>query len=413
MSGHLDLDDLTPVEEALELVLAEARPLPLERVALSAAPGRVLAEAVSSDVDVPPFDRCAMDGYALRAADVEEAPTSLKLVGRLFAGEVWKGELGPGLALKVMTGAPLPAGADAVQMVEKAREEGERVVVYEPVPAGRHVAPCGEDLRVGAVALPAGRLIGPAEVGLLATVGCAEVPVHGRPSAAALSTGDELVEVGEKPGPGRIRNSNGPMLAVLARMLGCDPVELLPVARDTTAALKAAFERGLRADLLLVSGGVSKGEKDQVGEVLAQLGVRPVFHGIDLQPGKPLWFGVAPEGGLVFGLPGNPVSALTTARLFAGAAARRLRGFENPLPPARQAVLAGTHSRKARRPGWLPAVVTQRGERLECRPVTSSGSADLTAAAEANATWIAPKDRPSFRPGDEVEVVLHEDWLER
>lgn len=412
-SGRLDLDELTPVEEALDLVLATAAVQPVETVALSSAPGRILGEDVGSDVDVPPFDRCAMDGYAFRAADVADAPTSLKLIGTLFAGQVFDGEVGPGQAVKVMTGAPLPPGADAVQMIERTRVEGERVVVYEAVEPRRHVAPQAEDLRVGDVALRAGCLIGPAEIALLATIGCAEVPVRARPFASVLSTGDELVEVGEKPGPGQIRNSNGPMLAVLARCLGCDPVQLLPVAADTRAGLEAAAGRGLESDILLVSGGVSKGERDLVGDVLQGLGVEPLLHGINLQPGKPLWFGRASTGCLVFGLPGNPVSSLTTGRIFAGAAIRKMRGFTDVRPRYRSARLTEPFSRNARRPGWLSARVESRGSGLACTPIRSSGSADLTAAGRANATWVAPQDRPTFAAGDEVDVVLHEDWLER
>jgi molybdopterin molybdotransferase len=414
--GPLDLDsldDLTPVDEALDLVLEQARALPPEAVSLRESLDRVLAEDAIADVDVPPFDRCAMDGYALRAEDVADAPTSLKLVGRLFAGEVFAGRVERGQAVKVMTGAPRPEGADAVQMVERAREEGERVVIYDAVEPGRHVAPLGEDLRRGQTALAAGARIGPAEIGLLATVGLARVVVHARPSAAVLSTGDELVDVAERPGPGRIRNSNGPMLAALARDLGCAPVDELPPARDSRESLEEALERGLAAHLLLISGGVSKGERDLVGDVLAERGVRPVFHGIDLQPGKPLWFGVGPDGSLVFGLPGNPVSSLTTGRVFAGAAVRRLRGLAQCRPRPVRAVLAEAFARKARRPGWLPAALERDGGRLTCLPLSSSGSADLTAASRASATWIAPKGQERFRAGEEVEVLPHEDWLER
>ncbi len=412
-AGRLDLDELTPVEEALALVLETAVVRPPESIALSSAPGHVLAADVTSDVDVPPFDRCAMDGYAFRAEDVSDAPTSLKLIGTLFAGEVFAGEVGPGQAVKVMTGAPLPAGADAVQMIERTREEGDRVVVYDAVEARRHVAPQAEDLKTGQVALRAGTFIGPSQVALLATTGCVEVPVHGRPFASVLSTGDELVEVGEKPGPGQIRNSNGPMLAVLARGLGCDPVQLLPAAADTSEGLERALGRGLASDLLLVSGGVSKGERDLVGQVLEGLGVKPLLHGINLQPGKPLWFGQAENGCLVFGLPGNPVSSLTTARVFAGAAVRKMRGFADCGPRYRGARLTEAFSRKARRPGWLSARVESRGGGLDCTPVRSSGSADVTAASAANATWIAPQDQPTFRAGEEVQVILHEDWLDR
>ncbi|MEM7246593.1 MAG: gephyrin-like molybdotransferase Glp [Acidobacteriota bacterium] len=412
MADPLDLDDPLELEDALDLVVAKAPILGTESVPLSSSLGRVLATDCRSDVDAPPFDRCMMDGYAFRAEDVADAPTSLRLVGTVFAGHEHLEDVPPGSAVKVMTGAPLPPGCDTVQALERTREDGTRVVIHDRVKTGLHVAPKAEEIAIGEVALARGSLIGPAEVGVLALCGCSEVEVHARPLAAVISTGDELVEVGEKPGPAQLRNSNGPMLAVLARQLGCDPVQLLPSVSDDPDSLRAALERGLEADVLLVSGGVSKGQADLVGETFTELGVEPVFHGVKVQPGKPLWFGRS-ETSLVFGLPGNPVSALTTARIFAGTAIRRMRGLNQPRPRWMAATLIDSFRRNPRRRGLLPAEIRRRGGGLDCRPLGLKGSADLIRTAGANGTWVAPIGQDEFRPGEEVDVLLHEDFADR
>lgn len=403
---------LLPVDEALDLVVAEASVLAPEQVALNAAPGRVLAVPVHSDVDVPPFDRCAMDGWAVRSVDVVDAPTSLRVAGSIAAGESFAGEVGAGQTVKVMTGAPLPRGCDAVQPVERVRDEVARVVIYDPVPAGQHVSPRAEDLEVGDQVLPAGTLIGPTEVGLLATVGQAEVTAHARPLATVVSTGDELVEVGESPRAAQLRNSNGPMLAVLARTLGCDPVHLMPVVRDDEEELRTALGRGLQSDILLVSGGVSKGDRDHVGDVLGDLGVRCLFHGVAIQPGKPIWFGKS-DRCLVFGLPGNPVSALVTGHVFAGTAVRKLRGVADPRPRRMPARLASAVRRRSARAGFLPARVEAHEGGLTCHPLDTHGSADLVSVSRSNATWIAPAGRHVLEAGEAVQVLLHADFAER
>lgn len=412
MRGVDEGDGLLAVPDAIARVLDATHVLPAEQVALAASAGRVLAADVVSDVDVPPFDRCSMDGVALRAAEAATLPARLRVAGSAEAGHPFPHEVPDGCAVRVMTGAPLPRGCDSVQPIERLTDEGPHVVVTSSVRAGQHVAPRAEDMKAGDVALRSGTLVGPAQVGLLATVGKAEVTVHARPLAAVVSTGDELVEVGERPGVGQIRNSNGPMLAVACRMFGCDPVQLLPVVRDEAESLERVLARALAADVLLISGGVSRGERDFVQDVLPSLGVEKVFHGVAIQPGKPVWFGRT-ERCLVFALPGNPVSALTTARVFVGPAVRKLRGVRDPGPRLQRARLSEGFRRRSARPGWLPAWVTWEGDGWRCRPIGSSGSADLNAAAEANATWVAPAGIDEFRDGDAVDVLLHLDVAER
>lgn len=412
MRGVDEGDDLLPVSVALERVLAATPVLPPEQVALAACAGRVLASDVLSDMDVPAFDRVSMDGFAFRAADTASGEVRLRIVGTAAAGHVFPHETPEGGAVRVMTGAPLPLGCDAVEPVERVTDEGTHVLVKGPVSAGRHVAPRGEDMRTGDIALRAGTLVGAPQVGLLATVGRAEVTVHARPLAAVVSTGDELVEVGERPGPGRIRNSNGPMLAVLCRMFGCDPVQLLPVVRDEESSLERVLERALTADILLISGGVSRGERDFVQDVLPELGVQRLFHGVSIQPGKPLWVGRA-ERCLVLALPGNPVSALTTARLFAGPAIRKMRGLRDCEPRMIRARLTETVRRRSGRPGWLPGWLSWTPDGHVCRPIGSRGSADLNSSADANATWVAPKGMDEIAAGEWVEVLPNLDYAER
>jgi len=412
MRGVDEGDGLLPVAEAIERVLAEAPVLPPEQVALAASAGRVLAADVLSDVDMPPFDRCAMDGYAVRSSDCARAGARLHLVGHGLAGHVFPREVATGECVRVMTGAPLPMGCDTVQPIERTSEDGLVVVIDDAMRAGQHVSPRAEELRTGAVALRGGSLLGAAEIGMLAAVGRAEVTVHQRPVAAVVSTGDELVEVGERPGPGQIRNSNGPMLAVLGRLLGCDPVMLLPATRDEEDGLTRAFTRGLAADLLLISGGVSRGDRDLVQDVLPRLGVECIFHGVDIQPGKPLWFGRM-DRCLVFALPGNPVSALTTARLFVASAARKMRGLAQPRPRFMRARLTEDVKRKAMRPGYLPGVLAQEAQEPSCRPLQGRGSADIATTTAANATWVAPKGEEKLAAGTWVDVLPHVDYVER
>jgi molybdopterin molybdotransferase len=403
---------LLSVDQALAAVLDACTVLPAETVALDAASGRVLAEDAASDADVPPFDRCAMDGFAVRAADATAAPARLRLVGTVHAGHVFEGLVGAGECVAVMTGSPLPAGADAVVPVERSRPGEGHVEVLEAPRPGQNVSPRAEDLRRGQLALRSGDRLGAAEVALLATVSRPTVRVVSRPSLVVVPTGDELVDASEPLRPGQIRNSNGPMLACLGRDLGCDPVTLAPPVADQPEALRAALARGLEADVLLASGGVSRGERDLVGEVLASLGVRGVFHGVSIQPGKPLWCGRT-DRCLVFGLPGNPVSALVTATLFAGAAVRKLRGVRDPGPRLFPARLAEPFVRHAGREGWLPARVEPAADGLRCTPIRGHGSADLVAAASATALWVAPQGRERFEAGDVVSVLLASDFAER
>jgi len=402
---------MVPFEEALAIVLAEARALPGEDVALEEALGRVLAEDVASDQDLPSFDRSAMDGYALRAADVAAAPVALDVVGEVRAGQWPDLAIGPGQAARIMTGAPVPKGADAVQQVEKTQPLDEfRVTIQAAVAAGANVAPRGSEARAGEIVLACGRTIDPSAIAVLASAGKACVRVGRRPVLALLVTGDEIVEVTAPTGPGQIRNSNGPAVAAQARLAGAD-VRLLGVAPDRQEATVAALRAGLGADVLVVSGGVSAGDYDLVEPALLELGATFLFTKVAIKPGAPLVFGRLGEA-LVFGLPGNPVSAQVTFDLFVRPALLKMQG-SRALERLRVRVelLAGVKNRSGRK-SHVPARVRFEGGRLVARPVRSMGSGDLAAHARANALVVIDADREEAAAGETAEALLLGNFLE-
>ena len=402
---------MVSVEQALEIVLRETPALPQEEVSLEDALGRVLALDLAADRDLPAFDRSAMDGYALRAEDTRDAPTALEVVGEVRAGEWPALSVGRGHAVRIMTGAPLPEGATAVQQVEKTRPLDEfRVTILAAVAEGQNVAPRGSEVRAGQLVLERGRVVDPAAIGVLATAGQARVSVARRPRVALLVTGDEIVGVADTPGPAQIRNSNGPAVAAQARLAGAS-VEWLGIAPDRQDAIAAALRKGLAADVLVVSGGVSAGDYDLVEPALLELGVTLLFTKVQVKPGAPLVFGRAGET-LVFGLPGNPVSAQVTFELFVRPALLKLQGASVlARPRVRVELAAGVRNRSGRK-SHLPARVRFEEGRLVARPLRSSGSGDLVAHARANALVVLEAEREEAAPGETAEAVLLGRFLE-
>lgn len=402
---------MVSVEQALEIVLRATKPLPAEEVSLSDALGRVLAGDVLADRDLPPFDRAAMDGYALHAADTGRAPLALDVVGEVRAGEWPSFAVGAGQAARIMTGAPLPPGASAVQQVERTRPLDEfRVTILEEVAAGQHVAPRGSEVRAGEVLLGRGRVVDPAAIGVLATAGHARVSVARRPRVALLVTGDEIVDVAQAPGPAQIRNSNGPAVAAQALQAGA-VVELLGVAPDRHDAIVAALGAGLAADVLIVSGGVSAGDYDLVEPALLELGATLLFTKVRVKPGSPLVFGRCLET-LVFGLPGNPVSAQVTFDLFVRPALLALQGASVlSRPRALVELAAGVRNRSGRK-SHVPARVRFERGRLVARPLRSAGSGDLVAHARANALVVLEAEREQAAEGETVEALLLSRFVE-
>jgi molybdopterin molybdotransferase len=404
------------VAQAQALVLKHSQPLPPQTASLGpAALGLVLAEDVRSDLDMPPYHKAMMDGFALRSADLPDGKGVLAVIEEVTAGTIPKHEVGPGQATRIMTGAPLPTGADAVVMVERTRTlDGQRVHIEDrPVRPGQNVLYQGREMRRGETILSAGAVLRPQELGLLATVGRTTIQVHPAPRVAVLPTGDEVVEAGQAPGPGQIRNSNGPMLLAQAARAG-GIQHYLGIARDRLDSLRSLVGEGLKASVLLLSGGVSAGQLDLVPQVLQELGVQAHFHKVEMKPGKPVFFGTRGPGDreglcLVFGLPGNPVSSLVCFELFVRPAIRRLRGHADPGPSVVQGQLTEDFAYQTDRPTYHPAWLTAGEQGWQVRPVPWFGSPDLRGLTRANAFVFFPPGDHHHRAGQVCPVLKVED----
>jgi len=397
------------VREALEQVLARvAGPAAPETIDVAAALGRVLAEEVVSDADSPPFDASAMDGFALRSRDTLEAPVVLRIVGERTAGASGEAFVEPGCALAIMTGAAIPGGADAVVPVESTerveRETGLAVRILAPAPSGHCIRRCGENLKRGEVAVERGLPLRPIDLAVLVACGRGSVSVHRRPRCAVIATGDELVTPGAPTGPGRVRNSNGPMLAALVHEAG-GAVTSVAQAGDAFEDLRERILAGLGGcDVLVVSGGVSMGTRDRVVRVLVEAGVEPVFHRVAMRPGKPLFFGVFGTT-LVFGLPGNPVSSYLDFVLFVEAALGSLAGRSDPSRPWTRARAAGEMPRVPGLEAFVPVALAMRDGQPWAEPVRYRSSGDLHGARRADGMAVlAPGDGVVPR-GEFVDVL--------
>lgn len=382
---------------------ALARPRSDEAVPLAGAAGRVLAVDVRVDRDLPPFDRVTRDGFAVRAADVAAPPVELAVVGEVRAGAAWESTLAAGQAVEIMTGAPLPAGADAVVMVEDTeRVEGgaARVRVRRAVAPGENVVPTGAEARRGDVAFAAGARLDPPALALLATVGCAAPRVRRPPLVAIVPTGDELVEVEATPGPAQIRNSNGISLAAQTERAG-GRARARRAAADDAGALRGAIEEALaEADVLVLSGGVSMGRYDLVEQVLSELGAELLFDAVAIRPGKPAVAGRVRDR-LFFGLPGNPLSTMVTFELFARPAIELLAGVAEPRLPLARVPLAAEHRQKALPLAvFAPAALEGDGADVRARPLGTQGSGDLAAMARAAGWIVIPPGTTALAAGE-------------
>jgi molybdopterin molybdotransferase len=388
--------------QARETVVAKVRgaraAAPLETVDLAQAAGRVLGEDVTADRDTPALARSVRDGYAVRATDL---PGELRVIGEVRAGDLFTKSVGAGEAVEIMTGAPLPEGADAVVMVEHTSRRDGWVRIESGAEAQQFINPMGCEASAGEVVLRAGMRLDYTGIAALAAFGRERVRVCRRPVAAIIATGDEIVEIGEQPEPFQIRNSNAYSLAAQVARAGGAP-RVLPVARDTVEHTRSVVEEGLTADLLLLSGGVSAGKYDVVEQVLAGFGAEFFFDRVLIQPGQPLVFGQA-AGKFFFGLPGNPSSTMVTFEIFARAALELLGGAaESPLhmPLAR---LTREFRHRAGLTRFLPARLSEDGG--EVTPVEWHGSGDVPALTRANAYLVADPDRPEYARGDLIRVL--------
>lgn len=394
------------VDQALALVLQHAAPRPAVSVGLIDALGQMLAETVTSDIDSPPHDKSQVDGYALLAADVATPNARLRVLEEVTAGTLPTMAVEPGTATRIMTGAPIPEGADAVVMVEQTMLDADgHVRIRAAAQAGQNIMRRAASLLRGQTVLSPGTRLRAIELGLLAEVGLTTVTIVAQPTVSVVPTGNELVDHWEVPGPGQIRDSNGTLLTNLATQAGAE-AHCLRIATDDEASLRERIETGFTCDLLLLSGGVSAGVLDLVPRVLQDLGVEQVFHKVNLKPGKPLWFGVrratpTTRQTLVFGLPGNPVSSLVCFELFVRPAIQKLSGLE-PTGLARgSAILTKDHQQRGERPTYWPAAIRESN----VTPLPWKGSGDLATLAGANCLALFPAGDRLFMMGESVEVL--------
>ena len=416
---------------------AKLHPAGTESADLLAAAGRVLAEPVFADRDIPPFPRSARDGYAVRSADLAQLPATLDVVGEIKAGEKLAAiplKIGPGQAAAIMTGAPVPAGADAVVMVEYSSQRGQRAEITKSVVPGENVVPRGAEARQGSLLLDRGLRLNEAAIALAASVGQSRLEVYQCPRIAVLTTGDEIVDVSATPGQTQIRNSNSYSLAVQIREAGGEPV-LLPIAPDESQGLRALIEEGLKSDLLLMTGGVSMGRYDLVEQVLAEMGAEFFFTGAKIQPGRPVVFGRygrGPQGlkpasstttngtaeavpypkparetgvGYFFGLPGNPVSTMVTFELFARPMLEALAGQSPRKLVFLHARLKSEIRIKTGLKRFLPAILSGEFGNSEVKLVAWQGSGDIAATARANCYIVVPPDRERISAGEWVAIM--------
>ena len=449
-AGVLSFDDAYEAVAERCRRLLQAGQARSEEVLLLQALGRVLAEPVAADRDFPPFPRATRDGFGVRAQDLQDGVTTLRVVGQVRAGDSYDLPVAPGEAVEIMTGAAVPVGADTVVMVEyterrsvpeincKGREGTQRqsssgstdaidddhvldiagdersrhedkkteelVEIQKIAVAGENIVPAGAEAKAGQELLPRGIRLGPAQIALAASAGKASLKVYGRPRVAILSTGDELVEVAEKPGPSQIRNSNSYSLAALVAQCGGEPVQL-PIAPDEEIKLTELIQEGLKADLLLLSGGVSMGKFDLVEQALTGLGAQFFFTGALIQPGKPVVFGHVSDVPF-FGLPGNPVSVMVTFDLFARQMVEALSGAGPRRLQSAKARLKKDFKTKTGLTRFLPAMLEGEMHDPEVEMVPWQGSGDMLAAARANCYLVVPPDREKLAKGEMVTVVM-------
>ena len=389
--------------KVIEVAGSLSRPLLQTQIEIEQAFGRILAKPVLADRDYPPFDRSVRDGFAVRAADAQAPGARLECVGELRAGGQLDVAVLPGQCIEIMTGAAMPRGADAVVMVEYIKRDGRMITLERAAKPGDHFVPRGKEAREGSLLVAAQTRLGYAEMALAAQAGATRLDVFTMPRLAILSTGDEVVDARSKPGPLQVRNSNGISIEILARTGGAETIQL-GNAPDEKGALRAAIERGLEADILVLSGGVSMGKYDLVEQVLADLGAVFHFTGVSIRPGRPAVFCTC-RNKLVFGLPGNPVSTMVTFELFVLPAVDMLNGGIPRQLPVFRAKLATQVREKGPMTHFLPARIEWEGREARVTQLPWQGSGDVVALALANGFLIVGPERPEIAPGEWVDVI--------
>lgn len=403
------MQGLTPLQEAQKIVLESAHPLGLEKIGLLEVLGRVLGEDIIAQRDNPPWDNSAMDGFAVRYDDIklEQAigkPVTLKVIEDVPAGKTATKTVGPGQAIRIMTGAPVPKGADTVIKVEDTEHTPDSVTVFKPEPRGSNIRPQGEDVKKGDCIIAKGTQIRPAEAGMLAILAKSFVFVYQRPRVAILSTGDELADLDERFSEEKIINSNSWGIAAAVQEAGGVPI-LLGIAKDNPTALKEKIMHGLNADILVLSGGVSMGDYDFTKAVFTDLGAEMHFWKLAIRPGQPLAFGKI-QGKLAFGLPGNPVSSMVTFEQLVRPALLKMGGHRSYGRPVVQAQFQESFKKKPDRRHFLRGILTREGGMFKVRTTGDQGSGILTSMVKANCLIDIPQEVEKLNPGDTVTVQI-------
>jgi molybdopterin molybdotransferase len=395
-------------EEALNRILSHIQPLGFEKLSLLEALGRVIAEDIYALRDIPPLDNSGMDGYAVRSEDIRDASLNhsvrLEVVEDLPAGFISQRIIGRQQAIRIMTGAPIPGGADSIVPVEETQKEGRFVSIFCAPPPGNYIRRAGEDAKKGDRVVSAGDLICPAEVGMLASVGRSFVAVYQRPLVAILCTGEELVDIDEELKEARIVSSNSYTLAAQVKDCGAIPIQL-GIAKDRKEDIGGKLRHGLRADVIISSAGVSVGDYDLVKDVLRDLGTEIVFWKVAIKPGKPFAFGVMGEKP-VFGLPGNPVSSMVTFEQFVRPSLLKMMGHRRLLRPIVEAILSEDICKESGKRHFIRAFVSYENDRYFVTTTGAQGSGILKSMVKANGLIVLPEDRETVRAGEKVKVQL-------
>ena len=396
------------VEEALDKILFRIQPLGYEKVSILEALGRVCAEDILANRDIPPFDNSAMDGYAVRSEDIQNAssshPVRLEVIEDLPAGFISTKKLEKGQAIRIMTGAPVPEEADAVVPVEDTKKEDRFALIFRATLQGEHIRKAGEDVKKGECVISAGDLIDPAEIGMLASLGRSFVAVYQRATVAILCTGEELVDVDGDLDGIKIVSSNSYSLAAQVKDCGAIPIQL-GIARDRKEEIKEKLLQGLRADVLISSAGVSVGDYDFVKDVLSDLGVEIVFWKVAMKPGMPVVFGTI-QGKPVFGLPGNPVSSMVSFEQFVRPSLLKMMGHRRLFRPVIDAILKEDIQKRPGRRHFIRAFVTFEKDQYFVVPTGAQGSGILKSMVKANGLMVIPEDREIVKAGEKVKVQL-------
>lgn len=392
------------IKKAIRIIDAEIKQLGAEKVVLSQAVGRILAENIVADTDLPPFDRSQMDGYAVVAADTKNSPVELKLVGESAAGRGWHKTMKPGEAVRIMTGAPVPAGADSVQKIELTSESGDTVEIREPTEKGRYIIRRGDEIKKGKTIFKSGAVITENMIATLASFGYSEVRVSKSPCVAIIGTGSEIVEIDRKPGRDQIRNSNSVMLEVLCRKFAATPT-ILPNVKDEISDLKSQISDAAKtSEIVILTGGVSVGKYDHTKTGLAELGATIFFEKVRLKPGKPAVFAKLGKA-FIFGLPGNPVSAAVTFHLFVRNAILKMQNAGDSNMRKGFAILSSDAKAARERDAYVPSKLeTNTQGQLVATPLRWSGSSDFVGFAQADSLIIIPRDK-SIAKGEVAEIV--------